>query len=199
MNTISCGTDDAVAKSFATALWAIDALFEMARVGVDGVNIHSYPQATYELFTFSHAGGRWRAVVEPEYYGLMMFAQAAAPGSRLLAVSQAVADRLDAWATRAPDATVRFVAINRGPGARTVALRVPGTFTGATLELLQARGLGARSGVSLGGQTFGAQTSTGVLAGPRRAVAVGREGQDYVFRLPAASAGLVTLVPVIGR
>jgi len=37
MNTISCGVDSGVAQSFASALWALDAVFEMARVGVAGV------------------------------------------------------------------------------------------------------------------------------------------------------------------
>jgi len=35
MNTISCGDDPAVAQSFASALWSLDVLFEVARVGVD--------------------------------------------------------------------------------------------------------------------------------------------------------------------
>jgi len=35
-----------------------------------------------------------------------------------------------------------------------------------------------------------------VLVGPRRVISVMRAGQDYVFRLPGASAGLLTLAPV---
>ena len=59
MNTDSCGAAPGVSNAFVSALWALDALFEMARVGVDGVNIHTYPGATYQLFTFTHraAGG----------------------------------------------------------------------------------------------------------------------------------------------
>ena len=63
INTDSCGAAPGVSNAFASALWALDTLFEMARVGVDGVNIHTYPGATYQLFTFTHtpAGGarRW--------------------------------------------------------------------------------------------------------------------------------------------
>ena len=70
-----------------SALWALDALFELPPVGVDRVNIHSYPGATYELFTFAREHGSWRAFVEPEYYGMLMFAQAPPPGSRLLGIS----------------------------------------------------------------------------------------------------------------
>ena len=42
MNTVSAGQAPGVADSFASALWILDALFNMARVGVDGVNIHTF-------------------------------------------------------------------------------------------------------------------------------------------------------------
>ena len=51
INTDSCGAAPGVSNAFASALWALDTLFEMARVGVDGVNIHTYPGATYQLFS----------------------------------------------------------------------------------------------------------------------------------------------------
>jgi hypothetical protein len=191
MSTISCGTDDAVAKSFASALWALDALFQMARVGVDGVNIHSYPHATYELFTFSHTHGRWRAVVEPEYYGLELFAEAAPPGSRLLRVSASNAGKLKTWATRATDGSVRVVVINDGRGARTVAVRAPAAHADATLERLEAPRLTSRGGVTLGGQSFGA--TTGRLGGTRRAPSVAPKDGLYNFRVPAGSASLLTI------
>jgi len=191
MNTISCGSSPGVAKSFASALWALDASFQMARVGVDGINIHSYPGATYELFTVTRVHGGWRVFVEPEYYGLLLFAQAAPPGSRLLAVYGGGA--LKTWATRAPDGTIRVVVINDGSRARTVALRTPVVAGAAALERLQARSLTARSGVTLGGQSFGAQTATGLLAGVPSPLAVAPAGHDYVFRVPAASATMLTV------
>ena len=40
LNSVTCGGLRGVSDSFATALWAPDALFEMLRAGVDGVNIH---------------------------------------------------------------------------------------------------------------------------------------------------------------
>jgi Glycosyl hydrolase family 79 C-terminal beta domain len=195
MNTNSCGTDDAVSKSFASALWALDTLFQMAWVGVDGVNIHSYPGATYELFSFTHAHGKWRGTVEPEYYGMLMFAQAAPAGSRLLSVAEENAGELKAWATQGTDGTLRIVAINDGSGARTVAVRLPAAHGAGTLERLKAPRLTSRGSVTLGGQSFGSSTTTGVLAGPRRALAVAPEGGQYVFKVPAGSAALLTIPP----
>jgi hypothetical protein len=195
MNTDSCGKAPGVSDAFVSALWAVDALFEMARVGVDGVNIHTYPGATYQLFTFAQRGRTWLASVAPEYYGLEMFAQAAPPGSRLAAVRTTNARGIKAWATRGLDHHTRVVLINESLNLRTVALRAPGGGGGssaaATLDRLRAPRLTSRGGVTLGGQTFSA--TTGRLAGRSQVARVAARGGRYVFALPAHSAVLVTL------
>jgi hypothetical protein len=61
INSVSCGADRAVSYTFASSLWAVDAMFELARVGVDGVNLHTFPGAGYELFELTMADGRWQA------------------------------------------------------------------------------------------------------------------------------------------
>jgi Glycosyl hydrolase family 79 C-terminal beta domain len=197
MNTIGCGTDRVVGESFASALWALDAVFDMARVGVDGVNVSSFPGATYELFKFSHADGRWQALVEPEYYGLLMFAQAAPAGSRLLRVTQTHDGELQAFASRAPDGTTRLVVINEGSTAtRAITVRAlagaRASGTG-TLKLLTASSLTARNNVTLGGQSFGATTTTGLLAGVQKTDAIPRSHGEYTLRVPPASAALLTI------
>jgi len=189
MNTISCGWVPGVAQSFTSALWALDILFRMAGVGVDGVNIHTFPGATYGLFTFSDVHGRWRAVVGPEYYGLEMFAQAAPAGSRLFRVSEAGGGELPAWATRARDGTIRVVVMNASTHTRVLAVQAPGRKGTGTLELLQS----GRQGVTLAGEGFGASTTTGLPAGRHRAAKVTPTGPGYVFRVPPASAGMLTI------
>lgn len=192
MNTISCGEAPAVAQSFASALWSLDVLFEMARVGVDGVNIHTYPGASNQLFTFTHEHGRWRTVVEPDYYGLAMFAQAAPAGSRLLKVSPAGAGELKLWATRAPGGTIRVVAINEDSRAHVIALRAPAAALGpGTLERLEAPAIGATGRITLAGQSFGA--ATGLPVGRRHTRSVTPRDGRYVFRVSAASAAMLTL------
>jgi hypothetical protein len=202
MNTISCGNMPAVGESFASALWALDTLFAMAQVGVDGVNIHTFPDVGTQLFTFRRVHGQWRGKVEPEYYGLDMFARAAPPGSRLLTVSPAGPAGLHAWATRALDGTVRVVLINEGTRAGTVAVRLrPGATTGGastaagtgTLERLQAPSTAATSGVTLGGQGFGA--ATGLLAGRAQVSTVAARHTEYTVTVPAGSAAMLTLAP----
>jgi hypothetical protein len=191
LNTVSCGADPAVSQTFASALWALDTLFAMVDSGIDGVNIHTFPGAGYELFTFRHASGRWSATVSPEYYGLLMFAQAAPPGSRLLPVT-AGSGSLKVWATRAPDGRVRIVAINKDAAhERVVTLRVPGGRSAGLLERLEAPSVSSRSGVSLGGWSFGARTRTGVPA--PRMEAVTASGGRFEVALAPGSAALLTV------
>jgi hypothetical protein len=193
INTVSCGGAAGVSNAFVSALWTVDALFEMARVGVDGVNVHTYRGATYELFTFNRVNGTWTGYVAPQYYGMLLFAQAAPPGSRLELVD-GTGGPIRAWATRARDGHTRVVLINDDTGhARTVAVRAPGAGGAASLERLLAPGVHATSGVTLGGQSFGPATTTGLLAGAAQIASVGAERGAYRVRLPAASAALLML------
>ena len=58
VNTVSCGNDAGVAGSFATALWTPDALFEMIKVGVDGVSWEVRPKNGNAPFEFSRRRNR---------------------------------------------------------------------------------------------------------------------------------------------
>jgi Glycosyl hydrolase family 79 C-terminal beta domain len=191
MNSVSCGGAPGVSNAFVSALWVLDAVFQMARVGVDGVNIHTYPKAPYELFTFTHENGEWSGTVAPEYYGLLMFAQAAPAGSHLLKTSGALAN-VRAWATRASDGTEHVVLINDYTAqSRTVDVRIAGAHGAATLERLRAPGVHALTGVTIGGQSLAADT--GLLTGPSGIVSVNATHGAYAVRLPPASAAMLTL------
>ena len=192
MSTISCG-NGAVGQSFASALWMLDALFEMARVGVDGVNIHSYRGAPYALFDFAHSARGWTGRVYPQYYGMLLFAQAAPAGAQILRVSGHRPASLHLWATRSPDGIRRLVAINQDVRhSRQIALADPAGATGAAIERLTAPSVNAHGGVRLGGRGFGVSTSTGQL-GPARSESVAPEGGRYLVRVPAAGAVMLTL------
>jgi hypothetical protein len=195
INTISCGKDPAVGKSFASALWALQTLFAFAGVGVNGVNMHTYVGATYALFRFHHRRGTWSGLVYPEYYGLLMFAQAAPPHSRLLGISGADRAKVQAWATRDRAGTTRVVLINDTGRGRRLAIRIRGGAGSATVERLQAPSLAAQRGVTIGGQTFGTRTTSGEPSGPADTETAPVSHGSYVVRLPGASAALVTIAP----
>jgi hypothetical protein len=196
MNSVTCGGTLGVSDTFASALWALDTAFALDRAGVDGINVHMFPGARYALFSVAGAPGSYSAVVNPEYYGLLMFAQAAPPGSRLVPVSSAPGGPVKVWATVARDKTVRVVLINDSPSTRALVLRAPSGATGAaTFELLQAASLGATTGVTLGGQSFGPSTTTGVLPPPVAPTTVSPAGGKYSVTLPPASAAMLTWPP----
>ena len=192
VNTISCGRAPAVDESFASALWVLQTLFAFARTGADGVNIHTYAGSPYALFKFHDDHGAWSAVAYPEYYGMRMFAQAAPAGSRLLSVAGARRARVQAWATRAPGGRVRVVLINAGPRGRTVAIRVR-RGAGATVERLLAPSLDARTGVTIGGQSFTATSGASVPSGHAEIEHVAPSHGAYRLTMPGASAALLTI------
>ena len=128
MNSASCEGAAGVSDTFASALWALDTMFNMASVGVDGVNFHMLPGSHYELFTVSHdAAGDWQAFVHPEYYGLLMFSQAFPPGARLLPVT-APSGPVKVWATIGVDGVTRVTLINQDTTAEhDVQVTLPGS------------------------------------------------------------------------
>lgn len=194
MNAISCGGFRGVSDTFASSLWVLDALFELAKIGVDGVNIHTVPGTINEVLGPSFAHGRWSVRVHPEYYGMMMFAQAAPAGSRLLRLSSTPPPDVRVFATQATNGTVRIALINdRLSGPQTIRLRIPSPGGPAVVEQLRSPSVHATTRVSLGGQTFGDATTTGVLAGAQTPVELGAVRGVYAVRLPAASATLLTL------
>jgi len=194
MNAISCGGERGVSDTFASALWSLDAMFAMASVGVDGVNFHTVPNAVNELFAFKLVHGVWSGSVHPNYYGLMMFAQAAPAGARLLTLSGPTGGTLRTWATLAPDGHIRVVLINTNTArAQLVAVRIASARGSAALERLTAPAITAESGLSLGGQSFGSQTTTGLITGNPESDSVTPSAGSYLVRLPAASAAMLTL------
>jgi hypothetical protein len=175
LNTVACGAVPSVSQTFASALWALDTLFEFARVGVAGVNMHTFAGAGYELFRFTHTSAGWRASVSPEYNGLLMFARATPAGSRLLTVGPATGPKLKLWATEAPDGIIRVVLINKGlTGLRIVGVRLPDRGAAAVLRL-RAPGIGS--------------VRDSLLSDGSVSATDGR----YIVSVPAASAAMLTV------
>jgi hypothetical protein len=195
LNSVNCGGVTGVSDTFASALWALNTLFEMARVGVTGVNFHTFDGASYAPFSFRRANGRWQASVEPMYYGLLMFARAAPPGSRMLQSSVTRAGAVHVWPLRTPSGALRVVMINESTTTpRTVVLRTPEHDGPAEVQRLIAPSVRAKSGVTLGGLSFGSPTTTGELPGlPHSERLMPARDDEYDVRVPAGSAALLTV------
>jgi hypothetical protein len=187
MNSISCGGQGNLSPAFAPALWAVDFLPRVVRAGATGVNFHTTPGSWQGLIDVSHAGGTWKVKVQPEYYGLMMFAQAAPAGSRMLHIGGTAIRGIDVWAARTRDGHIHVILVNKTRNGHTVRLGVDGSKDApGTVIRLRARGLYAKSGTTLGGQRVA--QATGQLTGRSKASQVKPSGGAYPVFVPGYSA-----------
>jgi hypothetical protein len=87
--------------------------------------------------------------------------------------------------------------INDGSARHTISFRAPaapaaGPNAAATLERLQASSVTAQSGITLGGYSFPAPTTTGLFNGAATAPTLTPRNGVYTVTLPPYSAALVT-------
>lgn len=192
MNAVTCGGQPGFTGTFGPALWALNILPLYAADGVGGVNFQTRPYTAQNLIQTDHTPAGWRVTVQPEYYGLLAFAQLTPPGSRILKLP-ALPGGLRGWAVRTPAGQTHVVLTNVGTSAVSFALRIAGAHGDATVRALSASagGLQASSGVSLGGQTI--STLTGRLSGRPLSQTIRPVAGVYAVSVPAASAAIVTV------
>jgi hypothetical protein len=186
LNSVTCGGRPGVSNTFATALWAPDALFSLLRVRADGVNLHVRADAINAPFAPSRRG----LVARPLLYGLILFAQSLGSNpERLVPIRiRGGAAHLEAWAVRARDGSLRVLVLNKGPQQARIDLHLP--ISGPlTIERLLAPSAGATSGETLGGRWLGPD-----LIWQGRAIAGTAEplpDGGFGFVVPAISAALL--------
>ena len=176
-----------VAKSFATALWAPDALFEMISAGVQGVNLHlrsSYINAPFHL-------GDKGLVPRSELYGLALFARMLGPEAQLVGVRLDRAGHLNvkAWAVRSSGA-LRVLLIDKDSRPINVAIPAGRPAAPAQLERLEAPSPDSDSGVTLAGQQIG---SNGLWYRDKVVTSVPARRGDYDVHVSPYSAAMVEI------
>jgi hypothetical protein len=185
LNSVTCGGKPGVSNTFATALWAPDALFELMRVGVNGVNIHVRAYAVNGAFVL----GRKGIVARPLLYGMILFARMLGPDARLLDAHLAApaAAHVKAWAVRVGSGELRVLLINKGRHAVHTMLRLPAV-SRASVERLLAPSVRATGGETLDGQYLGSRER---WVGRPSHETVTPSGNRYELTVPATSAALV--------
>jgi Glycosyl hydrolase family 79 C-terminal beta domain len=186
LNSVNCGGRAGVSDSFATALWAPDALFALMRAGVNGVNIHVRADAVNAAFALGPEGLQAR----PLFYGLILFARALGPRARLLTVRARAprAVNLAAWAVRVGRDTLHVVLIDKGRRSARVALRLPAE--GAVhVQRLLAPSVRSPTGVTFGGRQIG---TNGRWQGLPARQTLSRRGGTYVLVVRSMSAALLS-------
>ncbi|WP_249021330.1 hypothetical protein [Conexibacter sp. S30A1] len=194
MNAVTCGGQPGFTNTFGPALWALNILPLYAADGVGGVNFQTRPYTAQNLIQTDHTPAGWRVSVQPEYYGLLAFAQLTPPGSRILRLP-ALGQGLYAWAVRTPSGQTHVVLTNVGTSAQSFTLHVAGAHGAASVRALRAAsgGLQASAGVSLAGQTVSA--ASGRLVGRALEQTVRPAGGAYDISVAPASAEIVTVNP----
>ena len=207
-NSVTCGGKAGVSNTFATALWAPDALFTAMRTGADGANLHIHAGpwsgafAINAAFAIYHSGLQAR----PLLYGLMLFTRTLGPQARLVSLhlNAARSLNLSAWAVEVKDRILHVLLIDKGSRTARVYLRLPASATG-TVERLLAPSAYARSQVTLNGQQL---NSAAEWTGTPRTETVAPVGRDrYEITLYRRSAALMSVqlasgpraVPARGR
>jgi len=193
LNSVSCGGLEGVSDAFATALWAPDALFELLRAGVDGVNVHVRADAINGAFALTDRG----LVARPLLYGLILFARTLGPDARLLNVRASAAPslHLKVWAVQLAGGVLHVLLIDKSRSAASVDLQLPSTGT-ATVQRLLGPSVRSRSGVTLGGRRLGLDGRWQGRPADER-LTPGPHG--YQLTMPRFSAALVSVQLGLGR
>jgi hypothetical protein len=192
VNSVTCGGIRGVSNTFATALWAPDTLFELARAGVDGVNVHVHAASINAAFTFNRRG----LVPRPLLYGMVMFARTLGPDPRLLPVAVHNRRRLHVkvWAVRIAGGGLHLLVIDKGKRAARVTLRIPPNGPAAVQRLLSPS-VASHSGVKLAGQSLNPK---GRWIGHRVVSRLVPSADGYKLTVPGYSAALVSVSGTLG-
>ena len=185
----SSGGSPGVSDTFASALWCADYLFDIAILGVAGVNFHgSFNCRGYTSFCATKKGGYH---VHGNYYGMLFFRQAA-QGHVLPVKSLNAGVNLTCHAVRGIDGVLRVALINKDlEKSAQVSIKVGNRVDPAGVMRLSAPALSAKSGITLGGAEVSLDGEWAPLSDETIPV---REGEITVD-VPVASAALVALVP----
>lgn len=214
-NTITLGGLEGVSDAFGSALWIMDYMFELAKAGSSGIhvmisggsNFHYSPYTlTPEFLTLND-----KVRVNPIYYGMLFFSQAAVQGSRLLSVSPQnnTSPNVNSWVTKDATGTIRVLIINRGSATTdqsvsNITVRVPGAVTTARKYDLSADGgsitgalgktVASGANFTIGGQTISSQTGaregnvsfTDILPSNNRYTISCKAGSASILEIPAS-------------
>jgi hypothetical protein len=215
-NSASCGGQDGVSDTLASALWMTRYLLLAGEAGVAGVGVQGglavcrgytplcVPGATRpsdasrpgidpvaDQSLGAAPADTARLAAQPDYYGLLLVHLL--EGGTFLRTRSGRSGPLSAFAVAMPDGSVRVVLDNADPRfAGTVTLAVPGRHGPATMLRLTGPSPASTSGVRFGGAAVAADGSWRPLpAEPASNAGAGR----VRLAIGAASAVLVTFPP----
>ena len=188
-NTASGGGKRGVSDAFASALWALDFLFDVAEHGGAGVNLHGgFTPGNYSPICYLRKEQRYEP--SPIYYGMLLFHKAAR--GRVIKAERDTEARLAIHATLGDDQRLRVVLINKDLTVPiTASITAASMGAGAQLIRLSAPSPDSTTGVTLAGS---AVAPDGTWKPQPSELLPCKDGRCAVT-LPSASAALLTIDP----
>ena len=186
-NSFSNGGAAGVSDSYASSLWVIDFLFDVALGGGTGVNMHGGGQAPGYTPISDDSGGVIEA--RPEYYGLLLFALA---GSGTLLETQLSAGGVPvtAYALRTPSGGLNLIVVNKDLLQNlALTIQTSQSIKTATSQTMTGASLAATSGVTIQGALV---NKDGSFA-PASAATLTASGTRTTCNIPALSAALISI------
>jgi hypothetical protein len=186
-NSFSNGGAAGVSNSYASSLWVIDFLFNVAMGGATGVNMHGGGNAPGYTPIADDSG----AVIEarPEYYGLLLFALA---GTGTLLETRLSAGSVDvtAYAVRTPSGGLNLILVNKDTLQNlTLTIQANQPIHAASMQTMTGSSLDAISGVTIQGATV---NQDGTFAPASPGTLTPSAGQTTCY-IPALSAALISI------
>jgi hypothetical protein len=186
-NSFSNGGAAGVSNSYASSLWVLDFLFNVAMAGATGVNMHGGGNSPGYTPIADDSG----AVIEarPEYYGLLLFALA---GKGTMLQTQLTAGSVDAtaYAVRTPSGGLNLILVNKDSlQGLTLTIQANQTIQTASMQIMTGPSLAAVSGVTIQGATM---NNDGSFA-PASAGTLTPAGDQTTCFIPALSAALISI------
>ena len=212
-NTASCFGAPDVSNSYASALWTVDTLFNMAAVGVTGwsftVGGLYHDDSPYHVpvndsaWQFYDCSDDDRVVVEPMYYAFRLFNLATADYGALLHARVNSSDPLvKVWPVRSSaSGTISVIILHKNANATaaaTVAIALgvheaDYAHTASLVRLQSSGGLTAQFGITLAGQTYDGSTD-GQPVGEWKEEQVEREaGAPFVLAVEPLDAVMLQI------
>ncbi|HEX4264216.1 MAG TPA: glycosyl hydrolase family protein [Verrucomicrobiae bacterium] len=192
INSFYGGGKAGVSDTFASALWVLDYMFQVATFGGDGVNMET---DINQLGWISHyspiihdSAGKCHA--RPEYYGMLAFALAG-KGDLLKLTTDAKAEiNVSAYATRHGDGSLWITVVNKDLSRdAAVAIVLPSNYAAAEVFRLKAPSVTSTNQVSLAGREVSLEGEWN----PEKPQKVTVKGGNAEVSVPHASAMLLRL------
>ena len=185
-NSFYNGGAPGVSNSYASSLWVIDFLFDVALGGGSGVNMHGGGRSPGYTPIADDSGGVIE--VRPEYYGLLLFSLAG-PGTLLETQLSAGTVDATAYAVRTAGGGLNLVVVNKDTLQNMILTIATGqNIQLATLQTMTGASLAATSGVTIQGAVVNLDGSFF----PASAGTLTTSGTQTTCFIPALTAALIS-------